>query len=226
MITISAAFLSKEIIATNTTAVQFHLNESFSFSPGHYVTITISQLSHLPMREQFRDFSITSSPDELPILTITFRNSDSAFKRALLSMSEGQLVSVQGNKGLFTLPDSIDGKKLCFIAGGVGITPFISMIRYMSHHNVPVKPVVFYFNRDRESAPYLSELEGYGSQITLVNTFGLLDERPFVAHTAETDGALWYIAGPPGMVMAAREVLAKQNVDESHIKTEEFTGYE
>jgi ferredoxin-NADP reductase len=175
------------------------------------------------LREQFRDFSITSSPEELPRLVITYREGVSEFKKALSGLSPGVEVTLTGPKGVFTLPKD-ERAPVVFIAGGVGITPFMSMIRSALARQSSRKMSLYYFNHTRESAPYLSELEGYSGQVRFVPVFGPLTEErlSFGEDTAES---IWYVAGPPAMVSAAMKLLSSHAVEDARIKTEEFTGY-
>lgn len=216
--------LIKEI-AQNTAGVDFELPKKFSFKAGQYVSVTLPSLKDLEIREQFRDFSIASSPNELPRLSISFRISESIFKKTLLGMSPGDEVVIDGPAGIFTLPDKTE-RPLVFIAGGIGIDPFRSMLKFVTEENLPYRITLAYFNRDSESAAYLAELKAISEKnpmIKMVNFFGPLEERHISG--LASSGAIWYIAGPPGMVRAARGILEKIGIMETDIKTEEFSGY-
>lgn len=221
-----AHIVNKEKIANSTSMVEFRVENKFTFKAGQYVTLQLPQLSHLPIRDQVRDFSISTSPDELPLFTIAYRDSESIFKKALASMGPGDQIIIDGPKGVFTLP--LSETQVVFVAGGVGITPFMSMIRYLSQHKIETVPILIYYNRDRESAAYVEHLEEFNDNdiINLYNIFEPLTIDNIKSKVIKPKQSLWYVAGPPGMVVAARDVLTKLGVDDKNIKIEEFTGYE
>lgn len=224
MKSITAPIVKKEIVARGTIAVSFDVGAEFSFQAGQYATITLPHLSECPIKEQFRDFSITSSPEEIPIITVTYRDSTSLYKKTLSGMQTGDNVLVEGPKGVFMLP--AEDTQLIFIAGGVGITPFISMLRHLKQSPGTSKPILFYYNRSRDSAAYLSELEGYQDVIILHAVFGPITKESIVVGNDDLSNALWYVAGPQSMVKGTREILSTISVGDEHIRTEEFTGYE
>jgi ferredoxin-NADP reductase len=223
MMSIDAQFLNIKAIAKGTSAVQFNVGNSFSFISGQYITINLPELHGSPVKDQFHDFTISSSPDELPIVTITYRDSESLFKKTLAKMKPGDQVKIEGPKGFFTI--SNEQRPIVFVAGGVGITPFISMIRYFNKHSILQKPILIYFNRDRDSAVYLDEIEGYKDTLIARSVTGPLTEDALDV-VSNAPKFVWYIAGPLGMVKAARSLLEKMGVDETHLITEEFAGYE
>lgn len=213
-------------VAENTFEVVFHIpNPEFKFKAGQYISVTLPTLKNLPMKEQFRDFSIASSPHKLPKLAISFRASESIFKKTLLKMSPGDEVLITGPSGVFTLPDNFE-KSLVFIAGGIGIDPFLSMLEFATKNKLEAKITLIYCNKSPASAPYLIELEDItreNSNIKIIKKFGLLEEDDI--KVINSQDSLWYVAGPPGMVHAARTILTKLGIMDNDIKTEEFTGY-
>lgn len=213
-------------IAENTFEAVFTIpNPEFKFRAGQYVSVTLPRLKDLPVREQFRDFSIASSPDRLPQLAISFRASESLFKKTLITMKPGDSVLISGPSGIFTLPED-SSRTLAFIAGGIGIDPFFSMIQFVAEHKLPHRITLIYCNRSAASAAYLADLENVVKEypnIRMVTKFGPLEEKDI--REVMAPGSLWYVAGPPGMVHAARVILNKTGIIDSDIKTEEFSGY-
>lgn len=230
MNTLSVPIVKRHKIAEGTAEAIFDAGESFRFVPGQYITLTLPEpaASALSPRERFRDFSLASSSATLPKIAIAFRISHSPFKRALLALPEGATISLSGPKGVFTLPET--ARSVIFIAGGIGITPFASIIRSLDGGTFC--PVLYFFNRSRESAPYLSEMETARNEgrIELVSVIGKLSPENFreedLRPPASSPQPLWYIAGPPGLVREARGVLADAGVLDENIRTEEFTGYD
>ena len=83
---------------------------------------------------------------------------DSAFKRTLAELEVGDEVEVEEPKGSFLLPEDTSAEYV-FVAGGIGITVFRSMLRYIADEQLPYRVTLVYSNRDRESAAFLDELE-------------------------------------------------------------------
>lgn len=216
-------------IAENTMEISLWLDGPiFAFQAGQYVKITIPHLLMTDPKGNSRDLSVSSSPAQGNLITVAFRISDSVFKQTLIAAPEGTSVDVQGPLGVFTLPDDASSP-LVFVAGGIGITPFLSILRYAAEQKLPNTITLLYANSTPEGAAYLPELEELvkkNSRFTLIKKFGALDEEFIRQNTPEPANAHWYIAGPPGMVAAAQVVLMRLRISEENIMTEEFSGYD
>lgn len=215
---IKTRLLEKRQIAENLVEVYFGVPENFKFEAGQYISVTLPELEALPVREQFRDFSISSSPKLKGKLRVTFRQSDSIFKQTLLS-SDAPEVIIEGPAGVFTLPKN-KAQKVIAIAGGIGITPFMSMLG-----ENPDAFELIYFNNKPQTTAYLPELSAaLGEKLNAYYT------RPDISHfqtlAARNPNALWYVAGPPPMVANIRQLLKTLIIDDTLIRTEEFSGYE
>lgn len=215
---IKTQIISQRSVAKGTTEIAFAVPADFKFIAGQYITITLPELSHLPIKDQFRDFSISSSPSLKNQVNVTFRQSDSVFKQTLLKSSGKQLL-LDGPSGIFTLPGK--GKlSVVAVAGGIGITPFMSMLGDAKNHFKLV-----YYNRAPETATYLKELkELLGDD--LYAFFGPPQAEQLQALYTRNKPDYWYIAGPPTMVAIIRQLLKTLMIDDTMIRTEEFTGYE
>lgn len=218
----------RETIAEDTTEITVDLPEKLDFTAGQYVTLTLPSLKEKPIKEQFRDFSIASPPSKTKQLAIAFRNSDSLFKKTLLATDNKTDLTIEGPKGVFVLKEN-PGHTV-FIAGGIGITPFVSIIQENYHQKSKYPITLYYFNSSQKRAAYLQELEAISSKnknLKVIPIFDSLTEKillPFIEkHQAEI--SCWYIAGPPGMTVRARKILTNAGVRDQYIKTEEFTGY-
>ena len=163
---------------------------------------------------------------------------DSAFKRSLAELPVGAEVDVEQPKGDFLLPDDT-GQDYVFIAGGIGITVFRSMLRYIAEENLPHRVTLVYSNRDRESTAFLDELRELERAIpnlrlvlTMTDDPGWdgetrrIDADVLRDHLGDDLGSFTYlVAGPPGMVEAMEKVLAEAGVPEDQIRPERFSGY-
>lgn len=221
---ILAPLTLRQQVAEGTWEARFTISEpDFHFTAGQYMTMTAPGLEQADIWERMHDFSICSAPEELPSLTITFRTSPSKFKTSILSIPEGTPVSLEGPKGYFTLPED-PTQSVSLIAGGIGVTPFMSMVRH-SVRSDSMRPItLYYFNRDKASAAYLSELKQYRDQISVHPVFGLFNGDTLAAHNHHRPDC-WYIAGPPALVILARNYLTQAGVADVNIRTEGFTGY-
>lgn len=227
--TFEASIFSRTIIADNTVEVVFDVSKrTFNFTAGQYITVTVHGLEALDIREQFRDFSIASSPDRPEKISIAFRVSQSRFKQSLLDARIGAPVTISGPKGIFTIPETAE-KPIIFIAGGIGITPFLSMLRIAKASGL-YRITLFYYNGNKESAAYRKELESVAKQndaFDFCPVYGYFDGNEIKKYIVKHAGSdfLFYIAGPPGMVASARWFLDTNGIQDKNIKTEEFSGY-
>lgn len=166
---------------------------------------------------------------------------DTAFKRVVMRMPFGTMVNIEGHFGNLTLPVSA-ARPLIFLAGGIGITPFRSMLVQAAMHHLPYRLVLFYSNRRPEDAPFLHELQNFQRKIsryTFVGTMthmeksncswtgetGYLDHAMLTRHLEGIESPLYFIVGPPSMVQAFRTMLETAGVRNADIHTEEFVGY-
>jgi ferredoxin-NADP reductase len=171
----------------------------------------------------------------------TTRMRDTAFKRSLKKVPLGAEVKIDSPMGSFTLHKN-SAKPAVFLAGGIGITPFVSIVRQADHDRLRHKLHLFYSNRRPEDAPFLDTLqtlERSNPNLHVVCTMtamaqsrkewkgetGLINQEMLSTHLSNLQGPIYYIAGPPAMVAGLRTMLVGANVDEDDIRTEDFAGY-
>ncbi|MCA9473201.1 MAG: FAD-dependent oxidoreductase [Nitrospira sp.] len=172
---------------------------------------------------------------------VVTRLRDTAFKRVLLRMPFGTMVNIEGPLGNLTLPES-SARPLVLLAGGIGITPFRSMLVQAAVQHLPHRLVLFYSNRHPEDAPFLDELQDLQRKIpsyTFVATMtqieesdgswtgetGYLDHAMLTRHLQGIESPLYYVVGPPSMVKGLRTMLKNAGVRQVDIRTEGFAGY-
>jgi ferredoxin-NADP reductase len=235
-----AKLLSRVEVAEGTMAFHFEKPSEFDFKPGQFVDVTLSSPPETDSEGNTRTFSIASSPFENQLIFAT-RMRDTAFKRSLKKVPLGTEVKIDSPMGSFTLHKN-SAKPAVFLAGGIGITPFISIVRQADHDRLPHKLHLFYSNRRPEDAPFIEALqilEKNGSNFKLVCTMtamsesrkewngetGMIDEAMLSRHLTDRQGLVYYVAGPPAMVTGMRKMLVGAGVDEDDIRTEEFGGY-
>lgn len=233
-------FLGSEAIAEGTMAFRFQRPEGFGFQAGQAIDLTLMHPAATDAAGDTRAFSIVSAPSEAE-LTIATRMRDSAYKRSLKALTAGAEAQVDGPFGSLTLHKNAE-KPAVFLAGGIGITPFVSILRDAIGRKLPHRLTLFYSNRRPEDAAFLEELQSMpqkNSRFLLVPTMshmeqsqrpwsgerGMVDEEMVKRHLESIQGPIFYIAGPPAMVAAMRGMLARAGVDEDDIRIEDFAGY-
>ncbi len=192
-----------------------------------------------------RSFTMASSPTEDAIL-ITTRIRDSPFKKKLAALEIGSSAKITSPLGKFVLPDD-HSKPVVFLSGGIGVTPFRSMIRYATDKQVPSKITMFDSNRNVENTLFKEEFDDClkrNNNLKIVYTIteeeqsknaeGWKGERGFINEAMltkyltrnELDNSIFYLCGPPGMLNAMQKMLEDDlHISKHYIKTEVFTGY-
>jgi ferredoxin-NADP reductase len=228
----------RERLAEGTLAFRLERPAAFAFKPGQAVVVELLDPAAGEGQKR-RTFSLASAPYERT-LTIATRMRDTAFKRALKALPEGASVKLVGPIGQFTLAET--ARPAVFIAGGIGITPFVSMLRQAAKDESPQRLVLLYSNRRPEHAAFLGELQELARRnpkFRFVPTMTELEKSAskWEGETGLVDASLieravngltspvYYVVGPPGMVLAMSDTLRSAGVAEDSILTEEFYGY-
>jgi ferredoxin-NADP reductase len=181
-----------------------------------------------------RPFTLASAPHE-PELMIATRMRDSTFKRHLGSVPLGTRVEIDGPAGLMVLHEDAT-RPAVFLAGGIGITPFLAMARDAAKRALPHRIVLFYSNRRPQDAAFLGELERLqNDRFHLVSTMTdapqwrgerrRISRELLAGHLPDLRRPVYYFAGPPGMTMAVQGMLGGLGVAEDDMRSEEFYGY-
>jgi ferredoxin-NADP reductase len=179
-------------------------------------------------------FTIVSAPGDEHLAFTTVMRDASPLKKELGALNPGDTVIVSGPYGDFTCNESI--QKIGMIAGGIGITPFISILHDMGSRGLTTDVVLLYSSRRRSDTPYLQALERLAADNHNIEVvFTMTDDPGYDGHKGRIDQAFveahgrgvadrtWYIAGPPGLVEAFDGLLRQMGVVET--KLDEFEGY-
>jgi len=240
MTTYQSRLRGREEVAEGTMAFHLEKPAGFQFKAGQYVDISLINPPETDSQGIVRSFSIASAPYENELLVVT-RMRNSAFKRVLSVLPLGTEVKLEGPMGSFTLHKN-RVKAAVFLAGGIGITPFLSMIRQAAEEKFPQLLYLFYSNRRPKDAAFLKDLEVLSqlngncafipsmsemdkSKLDWQGERGFINREMLLRHMDGLKGPIYYVAGPPGMVAAMREMLTHAGVEEDDIRTEEFGGY-
>src|SRR5438876_809588 len=155
----NAKIKEKHEVAKGTLMVVFDLlGREVDFKAGQYFWVTLLDPPYDDEKGPRRHISVVSSPNERGVLALCTRLRDSGFKRSLDELPVGTEVDVEAPKGSFVLPEETD-RPYGFVAGGIGITVFRSMLRYIGEEGLPHRVTLVYSHRDRESAAFLDELQ-------------------------------------------------------------------
>ena len=209
-------------IAEDTFELSIKVPPSFDFIAGQYITLQLEDVDSAVGREKFRDFSLSSSPNELPTVRIAFRKGRSPYKISIEKLKEGDEVLLDGPKGVFILPKK---SSVSMIAGGIGVTPFASMIVTPHNFDGHNGSALHYFNRSVKRAAYLKELQSMSEKIKIQTHSGDFSLQDMPSEELKDSKRTWFIAGPPAMVNVALKELMTSGIPPERIRTEEFSGY-
>lgn len=232
--------LERRLVADGTMAFHFDKPAQFVFMPGQFVDLTLLQPSETDTAGNTRSLSIASAPDEKTVMVAT-RLRDTAFKRELQRAPLGTTVRMEGPFGKLML-HADQTRPAVFLAGGIGITPFRSMVVHAALQRLPHRMVLFYSNRRPEDAAFLDELQALqetNPRYTFVGTMtepgkssrawqgetGYIDAALLSKHLVNVEKPIYYVVGPPGMVTAMRAMLKEAQIEDGDIRTEKFAGY-
>jgi len=231
---------SRQEVAEGTMAFRFDKPAGWAFKPGQFVDMTLLDPLETDLEGNTRTFSIASAPHE-ETLMVTTRMRDTAFKRVLRAMPLGTTVKIEGPFGNLILQNNA-ARAAVLLAGGIGITPFRSMLLHAAHATLSRRMFLFYSNRRPEDAPFLGELqglEGKNQHYTLIATMtamekshrswhgetGRISNEILSRYLKEALSPIYYIAGPPGMVKGLHTMLTEIGVHDADIRAGEFAGY-
>ncbi len=230
---------AKEKVAEGVYDFAFVPDKKIVFKPGQYLEWTLGH-NHADSRGNRRYFTIASSPTEdRIILGVKFCDTPSSFKKKLLSMNPGDTIMAAQLAGGFVLPKD-PNKKLAFIAGGIGVTPFRSMLKYLVDRNEKRPIVMIYSCPTMEEVAYYDIFKQAARKLGVKTIFTFTDKAKagpaWQGHTGHVDAAMiakeipdyrgrtFYVSGPHALVSACEDVLTGMGVPRSQMKTDFFPG--
>jgi glycine betaine catabolism B len=221
-----------------------------NYTAGQFAFFDIGGVYDDP-KGPIRHFTISSSPTENFIMFST-RIRDSPYKKRLSALDEGARVKVRGPEGQFVLHQDDYSKPAVFLSGGIGVTPFRSMIKYATDNQLPLKIVMFDSNRNRDSILFKEEFDDWtniNKNLKIIYTisedeqqqqqspsvaddwkgeYGRIDKAMILKYVDANmlNNSIFYICGPPSMLKAMQSLLQDNlEIPKERIKVEEFTGY-
>jgi ferredoxin-NADP reductase len=217
----------------------FKPTQELAYIPGQYMEFTLAH-PHPDSRGNRRYFTLASSPTEKNVhLGVRFYEQSSSYKNAMYNMNgQTQFIAAQ-IAGDFTLPRN-PKHKLVFIAGGIGITPFRSMLKYLIDTRQRRDIIIFYINRTADEIVYQDVLHAVQIKLgiriiyALTNTaaipynwpglVGRINEEVITGIVPDYQERMYYLSGPPEMVRANERILKNINVKRDQIKKDFFPG--
>jgi ferredoxin-NADP reductase len=234
-----AALIGREFVAERTMSFRWAKPAGWDYRAGQFIDITLHDPPETDAEGDTRGFSVSSAPCE-DIIQITTRLRDTAFKRVLQQVAIGTTMKLEGPFGDFRLHNA--RRPAVLLAGGIGITPFRSiLVEKIRCGSLPYRVVLFHANRRPQDAAFadefrqLAQIEPKLDFVPVMTAVppgekwdgerGHIDAAMLERHNDDAAGAIYYVAGPAGMVQSSRRVLDEMGVDADDIRTEEFTGY-
>jgi glycine betaine catabolism B len=232
--------LEKVKLTPDTYDFVFPLQKKLSFVPGQYMEWTLPHKSP-DSRGNRRYFTLASSPTEETLrMGIKFYDPASSFKKALWAMGESSRIVAAQRAGDFTMPEDAQ-KKLVFVAGGIGVTPFRSMLKYLIDTNERRDVIVLYSNKNVSEIAYADIFTQATQQLGIKVVYILTDKtaipQGWQGEIGRVDAAmvqknipdyadrLFYLSGPHAMVTGFESTLKQLGVKSSHVKKDFFPGF-
>lgn len=231
----------KEIVETGSGTKDFIFtpDEKLDFTPGQFIEWTLNA-NREDSRGNRRYFTIASSPTENEIhLGVRFYQNPSAFKESLLSLKPGDSIVASQLAGDFVMPND-KSKKMVWIAGGIGVTPFRSMAKYLIDTKQKRDVVLLYASKTLAEVSYKDIFDRAKQEVGLrpqyvmnmekgINTdsfvYGVIDEALVRQSVPDFAERLFYISGPHMMVVSFKNMLVAMGVSASQIHSDYFPGF-
>lgn len=230
----------KEQLSKDTYVFGFQKQKDFAFIPGQYMEWTLPHRK-VDSRGNRRYFSIASSPTENDLMmAVKFYDKSSSFKKELIELTNTKKIIANQVAGDFVLPKNLK-IPLVFIAGGVGIAPFRSMIRYIIDKNLSTDIILLYTNRSQDDILF-KDIFQKAEQNGVKTIYNLTDTQNIPAGWQGSSGYItaekiqtlipdfknrtYYLSGPQLMVQNFEETLKKAGISKAQIITDFFPGYE
>jgi ferredoxin-NADP reductase len=217
----------------NVISLRFPRPAELSYKAGQYFFLTLKHQG----KEVTHPFSFSSSPTTAGYVEFTKKLSDSEYSSALRAAKVGDWARLDASYGTFTFEG--EHPKIALLAGGIGITPFMSICQYATDKALDTKIVLFYANRNPSEVAFKDELDALAKrnpnlQINYVMSQpppewtgpkGYISADMVEQMLPECRRYVYYTCGPPPMVKAMQDLVAKLGLPKEQLKLEFFSGY-
>ncbi|MBM7584475.1 ferredoxin-NADP reductase [Bacillus pakistanensis] len=203
----------------------FEKEKDLTWKAGQHGLFSIT---HKSIKKPIRPFSVASAPSENVVkITMGISDDPSEFKKAMLELKQGMRVRMSGPVGSFYLKDNSPS---LLIAGGIGITPFRSILKQIeAEGNGVAKQINLLYIDSKKSYVYKDELDGIANNTSINVTY--LDSRNDLHQeidkftTLFKNNGKYFIAGSKSMVDSISIYLQDHNISKRNIKKDAFIGY-
>jgi ferredoxin-NADP reductase len=217
--------IEKKQEASDVISFIWESDEPLNWQAGQYLHYI---LHHEPTDDRGSDrwFTIAAPPHENPRITTRFAEKSSSFKARLKKFEVGDTIEAEGVEGDFVVSDP--EKEMVFIAGGIGVTPYRSIILDLAHNQKPIKIHLLYSNRNSEIVfkDEFEEVRKTHPEFKIDYIIGdRLDESKIKTLVPDYQEKLVYISGPEAMVENLGSALKEAGLKEDHLIQDWFPGY-
>ena len=225
----------KKIIprTSNVTSFRFPRPEGLTYKPGQFLFIAIRPGG----KELSKHFSFSSSPTEKAHFEFTKKFTDSEFSAALKALKPGDWARIDAPYGKFTFEG--EHPKIGMLAGGIGITPLISICRYCTDANLGTKITLLYGCRTASDVAFRKEIEAMQNRnnnlkvVFTVNeadsgwkgAVGVINADMVKREIPDYQETIFYTCGPPPMVDVMEKLVESLGLPKTQLKREYFSGY-
>lgn len=234
-------FLKKEQLTSDCYTFYFKRNpESPEFTPGQYFEIKLD-IKNPDERGDAHVFTISSSPLDRDFYTITTRIIQSSFKLRLAELKEGEMVQFDGPWNDLNF-DENDKSPHVFLAGGIGVTPYHSIVKFAMEKNLTTQMILFVSWKNRSEMvfdDFFRQANNHMDNFSYIPTLteeslnpsewdgeiGRINDEMIKKYVSELNDAKYFFSGPPAMVTALKETVRGMGVPNEKIIFEEFEGY-
>lgn len=220
-------FIKKEKLSSDVFSFYFNRrNLNFNFLAGQYIHMYLPVINEKG-RGNSRMFTISSSPLEKDYLSITTKRGKSLFKKTLFNLKSNTSVKFYGPSGSLVI-DEIKKPSYVFLAPGIGITPFRSIIKYVSQKNLKIPITLLTSFSKKEDFLFSQELLGisnFNSNIKVVYTLNRISDSFIKKYIKNINVHSYYIVGSALSIADLEEMLSQMGIINERIFIEDFEGY-
>jgi len=233
---VKVKFIEKIKRTPSVTSFRFLPAEKIDFIPGQFLQIIFDEKNR-GNKDLNKYLSFSCSPQR-DYIEITKRLSESEFSGKLEKLCQGDEILIQGPIGNVVFKEEM--KNIAFLIGGIGITPVISILEYISGKKLKTNAIVFYSNRTEEEIAFRKELDslsGANSNIKIIYTVtdcipkddicapGFIDKNLIESRNIDLSNRVIFVYGPPGMVAAMKGICFDLGCAKANVQVENFVGY-
>lgn len=216
--------IGKNEIATGIFSFVFKANIKLKWKAGQYLIYSLEH-KNKDLRGKMRFFTVSSSPfQNYPTITTKILKTSSSFKKALNNLKIGEEILAKGPDGDFVIGNL--NKNYIFIAGGIGITPFISIIRQLNFEINKINVTLLYFGKTNNLSfkDELSTIADNHKEFKIKYFIGKRIDKKALKKFVNA-ASVFYVSGPNPMVEAIVKLLIELKVNKKNIKEDYFSGY-